>query len=127
MRLHGFDLWVIYVSTFATGMVVIVAVTVSVRTVTWKFGVAKRLSLITTAVFAACYHVSYWWLLFNPTEAADWSEVMRPVGMVAWFLGPWLALPLTTFYQAIKISHRMERDAREMVEEVRADDPQEVP
>ena len=46
-----------------------------------------------TAVLAFTYNVSYIWLLTHYDRAADWSQVMRPVGMVSWLI-PWTALPL---------------------------------
>ncbi len=39
------------------------------------------------AVLAAVYSVSYIWLGLNPDRAADWSEIMRPVSLVAWWVG----------------------------------------
>ena len=38
------------------------------------------------SMLALIYTVSYIWLAFHPTRAADWSEVMRPISMVTWWL-----------------------------------------
>ena len=129
MRLQGFPLVVIYISAVGTAIVAIVASYVAVRAVSWSFGFWMKLSLILTAVFAAAYHVSYWWLLLHPTQAAEWSQTMRPVGMLAWFLGPWLALPLSTYRQARKVERKMRTEAEELLKEVRGSRPdsQEVP
>jgi hypothetical protein len=37
-------------------------------------------------VLATIYCVSYFWLAFHPTRAADWSEAMRPISMVTWWV-----------------------------------------
>ena len=43
-----------------------------------------RVAFAASAAWAAVYCVSYVWLSMHPQRAADWSAVMRPVGMMSW-------------------------------------------
>jgi hypothetical protein len=51
-------------------------------------GTAPRMRPLYAAscALAAIYTISYVWLGLNPDRSADWSEIMRPISMVTWWV-----------------------------------------
>lgn len=87
----------------------------AIRIVSWQFGATLKLSLILSATLALAYSVSYIWLLDHPEDVEVWSRAMRPVGMLSWWLGPWLILPLSLIRQVLKLRTRMNEDAQALL------------
>lgn len=87
----------------------------AVRLVSWKFGGWLKLSLIISATLAFTYTAAYLWLLMNQEDVVFWSRTMRPLGMVAWFLGPWTALPFALIVQVLKLNNRMNQGRDELL------------
>lgn len=83
----------------------------------WRFGIILRLGLIFSGTLAWVYVASYFWLLAHPESVVSWSNTMRYVGMLAWWFGPWTALPLALMFQVNKLSHKMKEEAKELISE----------
>lgn len=45
-----------------------------------------RKMFIGIAGLAFFYSLSYWWLFLNPDRGADWSEFLRPFGIITWVI-----------------------------------------
>jgi len=111
--------FVIWVSVVGSFIATIGCSWAAIRIVSWQSGALLKASLILSATMALVYCLSYLWLLSRPTETDLWSETMRPVGSLAWLLGPWTALPYALIRQSKKLKVRMEVGARKVIEEVR--------
>ena len=59
-----------------------------------------RLACNATATLALLYAASFIWLLANPDGVVQWSQFLRPVGVLAWvFAWTWLPLELLRDYR----------------------------
>lgn len=83
----------------------------------WRFGIILRIGLIFSGTLAWVYVASYVWLLSHWDQQQGWSETMRYVGMFAWWLGPWTALPLALMFQVQKLSTKMKEEAQQLIAE----------
>ena len=43
-----------------------------------------RKMFVTIACLAFFYSLAYWWLFLNPDRGADWSDFLRPFGIITW-------------------------------------------
>lgn len=83
----------------------------------WRFGIILRIGLIFSGTLAWVYVASYIWLLAHLDQALGWSQTMRYVGMLAWWFGPWTALPLALMFQVQELSTKMKEEAQQLISE----------
>lgn len=114
--MNGLDLAVALVLLVASGATVVINVVVASRVVSHVPGSWLRSALWMSALLALIYHIAYWWLLIAPSP--DWSRFMRPVGILAWTFGPWMALPLAVRTNSLKLADYMRQQAREVLPEI---------
>jgi hypothetical protein len=74
-----FDLTVIWVSFGLSGIAAVVLFLAARHALP-----EMRATFAAAGVLASIYCGSYVWLAFNFERAAEWSALLRPVGMLAW-------------------------------------------
>lgn len=52
-----------------------------------------RRMFMTIAGLAMFYAAAYWWLFYNPTRVNEWSDFLRPVGVLSW-IAAWTIEPV---------------------------------
>ena len=109
------DLVVVLVLLVASGATVVVNL-ITAKRVSKVPGSWLRPALRVSAFLALVYHAAYWWLLIDPDS--EWSRIMRPVGIIAWIAGPWMALPLAVRSNAHRLADHMVRQARDVLPEI---------
>lgn len=109
--------WVVWVNLAGAFVSAFLSFYVALWVSSWRFGIILRVSLIFSGTLAWVYVASYFWLLGHPESALSWSQTMRYVGMFAWWLGPWTALPLAFLFQVQKLTNRMKEEAKELISE----------
>ena len=78
-----------------------------------------RLMFIAISGLALFYSITYWWLYFNPERVEDWSNFLRPFGIVTWVVA-WSVEPVILVLYLRKRGNDMIRRAHEMVEKAEA-------
>ena len=48
---------------------------------------------MTIACLALFYAFAYWWLFFNPERVVEWSNFLRPFGVISW-IAAWTIEPI---------------------------------
>jgi hypothetical protein len=109
--------WVIWVNLVGAFVSACLSFYVALWVSSWRFGIILRISLIFSGTLAWAYVASYFWLLGHPESVVAWSNTMRYVGMFAWWIGPWTALPLALRYQVTKMATRMKEEADKLISE----------
>lgn len=117
--LGGCNLWVVYVSLIGTAVSLVITTWAIFHVTNWRFSAVLRFALIVAGTFIAMYHVSYWWLLLHDDQVVHWSNSMRPIGAISWFIGPWTAFPIALSVQTHKLRNRIRTEADEVLEEFR--------
>jgi hypothetical protein len=118
------DLLVVVLSLFGSAAAVVVNFYAGTHIVSKVPGSWLQHALLFSAFLALLYHIGYWWLIIDLDP--KWSRYIRPVGIAAWFLGPWMGLPLAVMSNAHRLADHMVRKAREVLPEIsRAIDPEE--
>lgn len=117
--MSGFSLTVVWISMVGSAIATIVSIRASVMFTTWAGSPFTRLALILSATFSAVSCLGYVWLLNHPTRGGDWSATMRPVGMLSWMFGPWIAFPIALEYQMKRRAKKMKQKTAKLLKEVR--------
>ena len=60
-------------------------------------GMVRKL-FVTIGTLALFYSFAYWWLVFDPTIVREWSNLLRPVGIVTWLIA-WTIEPIVIVKQ----------------------------
>lgn len=110
------DLLVVVLSLLGSAAAVVVNLYAGTHIVSRVPGSWLRHALLFSAFLALVYHVGYWWLILDPDPS--WSRFMRPIGIVAWLMGPWMGLPLAVMANARHLADHMVRKAREVLPEI---------
>lgn len=56
-----------------------------------------RRMFISIGSLALLYSFAYWWLFFNPERVQEWSDFLRPFGVITWVLA-WSIEPLVLVF-----------------------------
>lgn len=116
--MNGFSLVVVWVSMVGAFVSTIVSIRASFKFTTWAGSPFTRLALIASATMSAVYCLGYIWLLNHPQQGSEWSETLRPVGMISWVIGPWTAFPIALEYQMRKRARSMREQTAALLREV---------
>jgi hypothetical protein len=71
----------------------------------------------TIAALAFMYSASYWWLLSNPDKPQEWSNFLRPIGVVTWVVA-WGIEPIILVHYLKRMGREMWRKAEKVVGEI---------
>ena len=52
-----------------------------------------RRMFVAIAALAFFYSLAYWWLFWNPDRGGDWSDFLRPFGLITWIVA-WAVEPV---------------------------------
>ena len=74
-----------------------------------------RIMFIVIASLALLYSVSYWWLFFHPNRVQEWSNFLRPYGIVTWVVA-WSVEPVVLVLYLRRKAREIEQVARQAVE-----------
>lgn len=81
-----------------------------------------RLALVISSTLSGVYAIGYWWLLNHQESVEEWSDALRPIGMLSWFIGPWIAFPLAFEHQLKSRVRQMKGKQVEILKEVESHD-----
>ena len=68
------------------------------------------------AALAWMYSLSYWWLFFHPDKPVEWSNFLRPIGIVTWVVA-WGIEPILLVHYLRKQGDKMWAKAERVVSE----------
>lgn len=97
------------VMAWVAGMSHMYAASVVEGKLRWTF-----LSIGTLAFF---YSLAYWWLLVNPDNVEQWSDFLRPFGIITWVLA-WTVEPFVLVHYLKGHASDIEARAARLVEKV---------
>lgn len=117
--MSGFSLTVVIVSMVGSGLTTVLSVRAAIKLTSWAGSPWLRLALVISALQSTTYFVSYWWLLNHTDSGASWSEALRPIGALAWWIGPWPLFPLALEFHLKKRAKAMKAQAARMLEGVK--------
>lgn len=75
-----------------------------------------RRMFIAIASLALFYSFAYWWLFFNPERVVEWSDFLRPVGLLTW-VGAWTLEPFVLVHYMKRKSSELQQRAQSAVDE----------
>ena len=67
------------------------------------------------SALALLYSFSYWWLFFNPGRVSEWSNFLRPFGILTWVVA-WSLEPVVLVLYLRRQGYRIVRMASDAVE-----------
>ena len=71
-----------------------------------------RRMFMTIAGLALFYSFAYWWLFANPDRVAEWSDFLRPIGVLSW-VAAWTIEPIVFIRYLKRTGQLIEKDAEE--------------
>jgi ribose/xylose/arabinose/galactoside ABC-type transport system permease subunit len=76
---------------------------------------AIRKMFMTIGTLALFYSFAYWWLFLNPLRVNEWSDFLRPFGIVTWVMA-WAVEPIVLVSYLERSGRRLQRAAQEAAE-----------
>lgn len=67
---------------------------------------------------ALFYSCAYWWLFFNPERVVEWSNFLRPFGVLTWIIA-WAVEPLVLLIYLQRSGASIRQRAEDAAEEPR--------
>ena len=78
-----------------------------------------RKMFVVIASLALFYSLAYWWLFFFPDRGEEWSNFLRPFGIVTWVVA-WSVEPLILIKYLSNRANELEHKAGELADRAKA-------